>query len=155
VIWTTLLQSKDWEQVVKVSLGQGIGELWEAVRDRVEVSGHEPIWQVTAGSFDSALGYVQERFDAPVVLERNDRNRWWPRVTLTVTTDTSLAAEAPPLEQLATPAVPVQRPAVEDLPEAANAIEVGEAREPSATPLPPSLEAIFAHQEQQRRATRA
>jgi hypothetical protein len=157
VIWTTLLQSKDWEQVVRVSLGQGIGELWEAVRDRVEVSGHEPVWQVTAGSFDSALGYAQERFDAPVVLERNDRNRWWPRVTLTVTTDTSLAAEAPPLEQLATPVVPVQRPAAEDVPQdvAEEAPQVEEPRAPGATPLPPSLEAIFAHQEQQRRAARA
>ena len=54
-------------------LGQGIEEMWDAVRDRVEVSGHGPTWQVTAGSFDAALAYARERFGDPVVLERRDR----------------------------------------------------------------------------------
>jgi hypothetical protein len=116
-------------------LGQGIEELWDAVRDRVEVSGHGPIWHVTAGSFDSALAYARERFDDPAVLERTDRRRWWPRVTLTVTTDVALARSAPPLEDLSTPTVPAQAP-------------------PATAELPRSLEAIFAHQEQ-RRAERA
>jgi hypothetical protein len=125
-----------------MSLGQGIGELWEAVRDRVEVSGHEPVWHVTAGSFDAALDYARERFEAPVVLDRSDRSRWWPRVTLTVTTDAAMAEAAPPLDELAAPAVPVQRE-----PEPKSSA-------PTVTTLPPALEEIFAHQEQRRLAAR-
>ena len=56
-------------------LGQGIGELWDAVRDRVEVSGDGPTWEVTAGSFDSALAYAREAYGDPVVLARRDRVR--------------------------------------------------------------------------------
>ena len=152
-------------------LGQGIEELWDAVRDRVEVSGHEPVWHVTAGCFDTALGYARERFDDPAVLERSDRHRLWPRVTLTVTTDADLAESAPPLEDLASPVVPAQ-PAVAAY-EAADRGAVGLVSRPggataeqtapvdapgspdTATGLPPSLEAIFAHQEQQRAARRA
>jgi hypothetical protein len=126
-----------------MSLGQGIGEMWEAVRDRVEVSGDEPTWYVTAGSFDSALTYARARFDDPVVLARHDRTRWWPRVTLTVTTDPALATEAPALEDMARPPVPEQR-------------AVAAAEEVTATArtseLPTSLEAIFAHQEELRLA---
>lgn len=126
-------------------LGQGIAEMWDALRDRVEVSGHGPTWEVTAGSFDSALDYARERFDDPVVLRRVDRGRWWPRVSLTVTTDRELAATAPPLDELAIPVVPTQRtrdtaPAGLDQP----------ARETAV--LPSSLEAIFAHQEELRLA---
>ncbi len=118
--------------MVTVPLGQGIGETWEAVRDRIEVSGHGPVWQVTAGSFDSALSYARERFGDPVVLRRRDRHRWWPRVTLTVTTDPTLAESAPPLEDLARPVVPQQpRRVREDLEE-----------------MPSSLEAFFAHQDE-------
>jgi hypothetical protein len=119
-------------------LGQGIGEMWEAVRDRVELSGSGPTWEVTAGSFDAALAYAHERFDAPTVLSRRDRDRWWPRVTLTVTTDPALASAAPPLEDLATPPVP-QQPTAED------AEPVRGDRE-----MPWSLEAIFEHQEELR-----
>lgn len=90
-------------------LGQGIGEMVEAVRDRVELSGEDPLWEVTAGSFESALAYARERFEDPVVVARRDRNRWWPRVTLTVSTDRGAAATAPPLEELAGPPVPRQR----------------------------------------------
>jgi len=115
----------------------GIGETWEAVRDRIEVSGHGAVWHVTAGSFESALGYARERFDAPVVLGRKDRRRWWPRVTLLVTTDPRLAASAPPLEDLARPALPQQR--------------TEQAAQPDPDDeMPVSLEAIFAHQEQLR-----
>lgn len=103
-------------------LGQVIAEMWDAVRDRIEVSGKGPTWQVTAGSFDSALAYARTRFGDPVVLGRTDRDRWWPRVTLTVTTDAALAASAPRLEDLTWP--------------------VGA--------LPSSLEVIFAHQEEGR-----
>lgn len=125
-----------------MSLGQGIGEMWEAVRDRVEVSGEEPTWDVTAGSFDTALAYARERFDDPVVLARRDRARWWPRVTLTVTTDPALAADAPALEEMARPTVPEQvTPAAEM-----------DAPATRTSRLPSSLEAIFAHQEELRLA---
>lgn len=90
-------------------LGQGIGEMVDAVRDRIELSGEDPVWEVTAGSFESALDYARERFGDPVVVARRDRNRWWPRVTLTVSTDPAAAEEAPPLEELAGPPVPRQR----------------------------------------------
>lgn len=123
-------------------LGQGIGEMWGAVRDRVEVSGHWPTWEITAGSFDSALAYARERFGDPAVLARKDRNRWWPRVTLTVTTDATLAASAPDLEEMAHPVVPVQPTAGE----VDRGADSGSGREP----LPWSLEAIFAHQEELR-----
>jgi hypothetical protein len=126
-----------------VPLGQGIGELWDALRDRVEVSGSGPEYQVTAGSFDTALAYARERFDEPVVLERQDRARWWPRVTLTVSTDPARAVAAPPLAELAAPVVPVQRRRHEPEP----AVD-------GAGALPSSLEAIFAHQEEQREARR-
>ncbi len=115
----------------------GIGETWEAVRDRIEVSGRGPVWQVTAGSFESALGYARERFGEPVVLGRKDRRRWWPRVTLLVTTDPKLAASAPSLDELTRPALPQQRPA----PLAA---------QPEVDEMPTSLEAIFAHQDELR-----
>jgi hypothetical protein len=118
-------------------LGQGIGETLQAVRNRIELSGHGPTWQVTAGSFDSALGYARERFGNPVVLERKDRTRWWPRVTITVTTDPRLAASAPPLEEVAQPVVPAQRKP-EKLPDRDRDV------------MPACLEAIFAHQEQLR-----
>jgi hypothetical protein len=130
-------------------LGQGISEMWDAVRDRVEVAGHGPTWEVTAGSFESALAYARERFGDPAVLSRSDRDRWWPRVTLTVTTDTALAASAPPLEDVATPRIPAQ-PTRDDAADA----EPSAGTEPptSSGTLPSSLEAIFAHQEAQRRA---
>jgi hypothetical protein len=125
-------------------LGQGISEMWDAVRDRVEVAGHGPTWEVTAGTFESALAYARERFGDPAVLGRSDRDRWWPRVTITVTTDPALAGSAPPLEEMALPRLPVQ-PTREDAPDTSETSE-------TAGSLPSSLEAIFAHQEAQRRA---
>lgn len=139
-------------------LGQGIGSMWEALRDRVEVAGHEPTWEVTAGSFDTALAYARERFEDPVVLRRQDRARLWPRVTLTVTTDPERAASAPPLDELAAQVVPAQRrradvagaPA-EPAPAEPAAVHEGE---PVRGTLPASLEAIFVHQEELRAARR-
>jgi len=89
-------------------LGRGIVELFEAIPDRIEVSGHAPTWRVTGGSFDAVVAYSDEAFDDPTVVAREDRSRWWPRVTLTVTTDPALAAQAPPRESFADPVVPVQ-----------------------------------------------
>lgn len=124
-------------------LGQGVGQMWDAVRDRVEVSGHGSTWHITAGSFDSALDYARDRFGDPVVLARRDRNRSWPRVTLTVTTDAALAGSAPRLDDIAHPTVPTQV-----TPAAAADAKRGR----SEDPLPSSLEAIFAHQEERRMA---
>ena len=86
-----------------MEIRRGITELLEAIPERIEVSGTAPIWQVTGGSFESAASFAQDAFDDPVVIDRSDRSRWWPRVTLTVTTDPELAATAPPLESLLDP----------------------------------------------------
>lgn len=119
-----------------MSLGLGIGDMMEALRDRVEVSGHDESWQITAGSFDDALGYARERFDEPIVLARRDRRRWWPRVTLVVSTDPDQADEAPPLEELARDPEPSARP-----------VDDGGATPDPDSELPAELEAIFAHQD--------
>jgi hypothetical protein len=93
-------------------LGRGIAELFEAIPERIEVSGHEPTWRVTGGSFESVLAFAREAYDDPTVIGREDRSRWWPRVTLTVTTDPALAAEAPPLDTFAADPEPAPAPAV-------------------------------------------
>lgn len=136
-------------------LGQGIGEMVEAVRGRIELSGAEPTWEVTAGSFEAALAYARERFEDPVVLARNDRDRWWPRVTLIVTTDRDLAASAPPLEDLARPPVteqPIPEQPSRSAPSPAPVAVAGEERQESRvdSDMPAALEAIFDHQEQLR-----
>src|SRR6201991_1708786 len=87
-------------------LGQVISEMVDDVRDRVEVSWHHDTWHVTAGSFESALAYVDERFDDPVVLSRRDHGRRWTRVTLDVTEDPARASDAPRLAELAAPPAP-------------------------------------------------
>lgn len=79
-------------------LGQGIVEVLRAIPPRIEVTGHGPTLRITAGSFDAALDDARERLDDPVVLDCELRHRFWPRVTLTVTTDPELAATAPALE---------------------------------------------------------
>jgi hypothetical protein len=84
-------------------IGRTIVELMEAIPDRIEVSGTAPTWRVTGGSFDSVVAWVRDAFDEPVVIAREDHRRWWPRVTLTVTTDPALAADAPALETFAHP----------------------------------------------------
>ena len=108
-------------------LGRGIVEVFEAIPDRIVVSGHGPTWKVTGGSFESVLGYVHEAFEQYGVLGREDRTRWWPRVTLTVTTDPTLMEQALPLETFAD--------------------------DEDASFVSP-LEEIFAHQEELRQARR-
>lgn len=136
-------------------LGQGIGEMVEAVRGRIELSGADPTWEVTAGSFEAALAYARERFENPVVLARNDRDRWWPRVTLTITTDRELAASAPPLEDLARPPVaeqPIPEQPSRSVPSPAPVTVAGEEHQESRvdSDMPAALAAIFDHQEQLR-----
>lgn len=148
-----------------VALGRDIVQVFEAIPDRIEVSGREPTWQVTGGSFEAAVTYAREAFGDPVVVARQDRRRWWPRVTLTVTKDPLLAASAPPFEVLANP-----EPEPEPEPEAVvapepvlappSAREPTEPTEPEAVVAPPepateagplaSLEEMFAYQEELR-----
>jgi hypothetical protein len=124
-------------------LGKGIAEVFGAIPDRIEVSGHEPTWKVTGGSFESVLAFAREAYGETTVVAREDRSRWWPRVTLTVTRDPALAANAPDLATFATPAVPKQAarrratPVTEDTPSFVSA-----------------LDEIFAHQEELRLARR-
>jgi hypothetical protein len=82
-------------------LGRGIVEVFEAIPERIEVSGHGPTWKVTGGSFDDVLDYARAAFGETAVIAREDRGRWWPRVTLTVTKDPALMTEAPALETFA------------------------------------------------------
>jgi len=98
-------------------LGREIVELLEAIPDRIEVSGTGPTWRVTGGSFDSVVSWANDAFDDPVVIAREDRSRWWPRVTLTVTTDPGLAAEAPPLAAFTEPDRPEPESAQPESPE--------------------------------------
>ena len=121
-----------------MEIRRGITELLEAIPDRIEVSGQAPTWKVTGGSFESVVDYANEAFDEPVVLAREDRTRWWPRVTLTVAVDAALAASAPPLSSLAGPAVPRHR-----------APEASYDEAPAAAPNS-TLDDIFAHQEELR-----
>jgi hypothetical protein len=126
-------------------LGRGFVELFEAIPDRIEVSGHRPTWRITGGSFEAALAYARQAFGETVVVAREDRSRLWPRVTLTVTSDPALAADAPPIETFADREVEV---------------DVGEILAPEhdveEEPGPPvsALEEIFAHQEQLRQERR-
>ena len=136
-------------------LGQGIGEMVDAVRDRVEVSWHGEAWHITAGSFDGALDYARERFGDPVVLSRKDRGRWWPRVTLVVTEDRARAASAPSLEDLAHPATPVVPAA--PAPRAEPEVEAWDDVEwtlGSDSDMPADLEAMFARQDAVNRVPR-
>lgn len=129
-------------------LGRGIVEVFEAIPERIEVSGHEPTWKVTGGSFEAVLDYTSKAFGETAVLGREDRARWWPRVTLTVTTDPALMAAAPPpgtfehqVEPEPTPVTVVQ--------------DAGE-QEPAADDdsFLSALEEIFTHQEELRSARR-
>jgi len=124
-------------------LGRGIVEVFGAIPERIEVSGHGPTWRVTGGSFDSVLSYVRDALGDAVVVDREDRSRWWPRVTLTVTTDPDLAAEAPPVETFADVDPPGSEDQAQD-----EGPESGTPPEPA--PSGWALEEIFAHQEQLR-----
>ena len=131
-------------------LGRVIAETVADLRDRVEVSWHHDTWHVTASSFESALDYVEARFDDAVVLARRDHGRRWPRVTLEVSTDPALARKAPPLIELAHPPEarathqPGPKPPVEP-------VEPVGPEPVTASGLPTDLEAIFAHQNDLRR----
>jgi hypothetical protein len=131
-------------------LGRVIAETVADLRDRVEVSWHHDTWHVTAGSFESALHYVETRFDDAAVLARHDHGHRWPRVTLEVSTDPALAASAPPLTALARP-----EPSSTRHPARLATNDPGQPLpEPEPVPasgLPTDLEAIFAHQNDLRR----
>ncbi len=122
-------------------LGRVIAETVADLRDRVEVSWHHDTWHVTAGSFESALHYVETRFDEAAVLARRDHGRRWPRVTLEVSTDPALATKAPPLAELAHPPAPAALQPAPTTP-----IERVEPEPVAASRLPTALEAIFADQ---------
>jgi hypothetical protein len=128
-------------------LGRGIVEVFEAIPDRIEVSGHGPTWRVTGGSFESVLSFAREAFGETVVLAREDRSRWWPRVTLTLTQDPVLAATAPPTETFSDPVV--VEPAESEVLQPASAPADAE-----RDTYPSRLEEIFAHQEELRLARR-
>ena len=160
-------------------LRREITQVFEAIPERIEVSGTGPTWRVTGGSFESVVSWANDAFDRPAVIAREDRNRWWPRVTLTVTTDPELAAEAPPLASFSEPRLPrqdVEGPAEAGVPDAVDtdnadtadtAVDNEEAVDSAdadsvmdasaAEPPPPaedevysSLEDIFASQEARR-----
>ncbi len=128
-------------------LGRVVAETVADLRDRVEVSWHDDIWHVTASSFESALKYVEKRWDGAAVLARRDHGRRWPRVTLAVSTDPALATKAPPLIELAHP--PEPGPTLEPVPKPP--IAPVETEPVTASGLPTDLEAIFAHQSDLRR----
>jgi hypothetical protein len=119
-------------------LGKGIAEVFGAIPDRIEVSGHEPTWKVTGGSFEAVLAFAREAYGETTVVAREDRSRWWPRVTLTVTRDPVLAANAPDLATFATPVVPRQ----------------AATRPEDAPSFVSVLDEIFTHQEELRLARR-
>ncbi len=150
-------------------LGQGIVEVLRAIPPRIEVTGHGPTVRITAGSFDAALDYARECYGDPAVLDCALRYRFWPRVTLTVTTDPGLAAAAPSLEELRVrlqqeeAGVRASRGAHRAAPGAHRAEPVAASVDPFAAPAEPpgdsgeqgepglsTLEEIFAHQELQR-----
>jgi hypothetical protein len=146
-----------------VPLGRGIVEVFEAIPERIEVSGHGPTWRVTGGSFESALAFAEEAFGDTVVVAREDRRRWWPRVTLTVTRDPELAADAPPVETFAdrpepeaaatAPTEPESEPQPETEPDLDSSGDTASgAREPAS--YESTLDEIFTRQEARRAARR-
>ncbi len=134
-------------------LSREIAELFEAIPERIEVSGHTPTWRVTGGSFEAALAYAESAYDHPVVLAREDRSRWWRRVTLTVSVDPDLVADAPPLESFADPE-PEPEPEPEPDPEPEPEPVVADAAPADAGGLDhfAVLESMFSYQEEVRAA---
>ena len=127
-------------------LGQGILDVFEAIPQRIEMTGHAPTWRITGPTFDAAWAFAREALDDPVVIDREDRTRWWPRVTLTVTTDPALAEAAPPMEELRKPPVVPEQVRRERPVALWNDEEYAESFSP--------LEDICAHQEEGRAARR-
>lgn len=132
-------------------LGQGIAEILEAIPARIEVSGHAPTWRITGASFDAVLEYVEECFEDATVLACHRRDRLWPRVTLTVTTDPKLAARAPTLDDLRAEDVPKHRAANGNGTTYSSAGRRAR-RRAHVDDIPLSLDAIFEDQEAQRAA---
>ncbi len=132
-----------------MTLTRGIVEVFEAIPVRIEVEGHAPTWRVTGGSFESVLEFATQALGATTVVARTDRARWWPRVTLTLTTDPALAAAAPPLETFAAP--PEPEPDSEAEPEPAP--QLTDLPEPPGADSP--LESVFAYQEAARQDRQA
>lgn len=134
-------------------LGRGIAEILEAIPARIEVSGHAPTWRITGPSFEAVLEYVEESFDEAAVLGCHLRDRLWPRVTLTVTTDPRLARTAPSLDDLRAQAVPKHRGG-----NGAGTTSSSAGRRARRTAevddglMPLSLDSIFESQEEQRAA---
>lgn len=114
-------------------LGQGLKDVLLAVPQRIELSGHGTRWQVTAGSFDSAVEYATTRFGEVAVVDRWEHTRWWRRVTVVVTTD------------------PAEISRVVD----ERALHIVTQQPDPGPELPPALEAIFARQEAVRAERRA
>lgn len=136
-------------------LGQGIVQLLAAIPARIEMSGHSPTWRITGESFEAALGYARECLDDPAVTDARLRDRWWPRVTLTVTTDPELAAAAPPLGSLRAEVEDALRPPEAGSEPVRTAVAASAAAEDETPPADPeetlsALEAIFTHQEELR-----
>lgn len=127
-------------------IGQAILDVFEAIPRRIEMTGHAPTWRITGPTFDAAWEFALEVIDGPVVLDRDDRDRWWPRVTLTVTNDPALAAKAPPHDQLRLPP-PLPQPVASRPVALWNDDDYAESFSP--------LEDIFAHQEEVRAARRS
>ena len=135
-------------------LGLGIVEVLRAIPPRIEVTGHGPTVRITAGSFDAALDYARECYDAPAVLDCELRYRFWPRVTLTVALDPELAQAAPPLEELRRQAEEQEAALRAARGPAHRAGPASHRAEPEAAvevePGLSTLEEIFAHQELRR-----
>jgi len=124
-------------------VGQGILDIFEAIPRRIEMSGQAPTWRITGASFDEAWAFAGEVVEGdPVVVAREDRTRWWPRVTLTVTVDPELAAAAPPMKELRMPPVTI--------PEQPKPVPLWNDEEYAESFS--SLEEIFASQEEVREA---
>ena len=141
-------------------LGLGIVEVLRAIPPRIEVTGHGPTVRITAGSFDAALDYARECYEAPAVVACELRYRFWPRVTLTVALDPELARSAPPLEELRRraeereAALRAARGPAHRADPGSSRTEPGMAVEPEMAgegePGLSTLEEIFAHQELRR-----
>jgi hypothetical protein len=111
------------------------------------MTGHAPTWRITGPTFDAAWQFAQKALDHPIVTDREDRTRWWTRVTITVTTDPALAETAPPMEELRKPP-PIPEQVRRERPVALwNDEEYAESFSP--------LEEIFVHQEEVRAARRS
>jgi hypothetical protein len=136
-------------------LGQGIAEILEAIPARIEVSGHGATWRITGPSFDAVVDYAEECFDEPTVLSCHRRDRLWPRVTLTVTTDPARAGGAPPLDELRTHAAPHTGARSTGGGRTSSRAAGRRARRAAQVDgMPPSLDSIFERQEAERAARR-